>query len=158
MSTNRIFFKLLWQDLYQIKWPVLVIILYWILTDYIYGIFCPLKIFCGYPCPCCGISRAYLKMLQWKWNEAFELNPMSYTWFFVGFILFIQQYFFKPQRINMHIFTIIICIITILVFGINMKQKFPEQEPYTYYENNILSQISKVYRSNVSIIFVDTEN
>lgn len=157
MSENENFLKMLWQDLYRIRRPVLIIMLYWILTNYIYGIFCPLKIFCGYPCPCCGITRAYLKMLQWKWKEAFIINPMAYAWLFVGSVLFIQRFFLKLKRINVYVLMTVVCIMTILVFGMRMQQEFPTREPYTYYENNIINQLCQTHYPKPPVISMDKE-
>ncbi len=133
--------KNLWRDIYRIRIPVVMIGLYWILSSRFFGVFCPLKIFCGVPCPACGMTRALLKILQGHWREAFTMNPMIYGWILMGGIWFLQRYLGKCRKIRLHILLIVVCSMTILLFGREMPKKFPDQEPYTYYEDNILARI-----------------
>ncbi|MBE5921322.1 MAG: DUF2752 domain-containing protein [Lachnospiraceae bacterium] len=97
-----------------------------------------MRLFCGLPCPCCGITRASLSLLKLQFAQAFFLNPTVYLW--IPYIIYLMwtRYFRAEGSSSLFSVVIGICLVTILCYFINMILYFPNMEPYTYYEENFL--------------------
>lgn len=58
---------------------------------------CPFRMITGIPCPGCGLTTAFYKILQLKFLEAFYLNPLSIplflTFALIGFLIIFDLFF-----------------------------------------------------------------
>ena len=114
--------------------------LFFILSD---GNLCYLKSTIGVPCPGCGLTRAYLCLFNRNLKEAFYLHPL----FFIPLILvvvtllnfqpFIELGIIKKIYSN-NVFWICIIVPFVILYIIRMILFFPNIEPMTFNENNIL--------------------
>lgn len=65
-------FRLLWKDIKDIKWAIIVVIAYFVLAkNYLYSL-CPMVVITGFPCPGCGLTRAGLGSFGWILQERFK--------------------------------------------------------------------------------------
>lgn len=55
---------------------ILLIIISMKVLNTIFGQVCLSKIFFGIPCPACGMTRAFLYLLQGRFLDSFHMNPM----------------------------------------------------------------------------------
>ena len=57
--------------------PDIMVLLYAVAVNLIFHAFCPLVIFCGFPCPGCGVSRATFCFVTGRGGVAWQLNLNS---------------------------------------------------------------------------------
>lgn len=135
-------FHSIFHDILKIKWALLILAVYGPITHAFFDVFCPLRAFCGLPCPGCGMSRAAFYIFQWDFETAFNLNPAIYLW--IPYIIFIlwNRYVIKKHHKAAWSLCIIICILTIVNYVILMVSRFPYIEPCVYHPNNLLARLS----------------
>ncbi len=131
------------KDLKKYVPLILSIITAVIINQLIFHRICPIAILTGFPCPGCGITRAFYFLLTFKWQQAFTMNPCVFLWTILIIILFINRYIlikkFTTKTIN--ILLISTGIVSILIYIFRMITMYPNVEPMTYYQNNILQYI-----------------
>ncbi len=114
-----------------------------IINQLIFHKICPIAIFTGFPCPGCGITRAFYFLITMQWHKALTMNPCIFIWIILLIILFINRYILVKKLTSKTINTLLIItgIISILIYIIRMTTMYPNIEPMTYYKNNILHYI-----------------
>ena len=67
---------------------------------------CPVKKYIGIPCPSCGLTRAFILLLQMKFKESFKMHPMLIFILPAIFLAFIQDNFYthKNKFVNAYIY------------------------------------------------------
>ncbi|MBP3284384.1 MAG: DUF2752 domain-containing protein [Clostridia bacterium] len=83
------------KDLYQIRFVLLILVLYGILTQTLFGTVCPFLILMGFPCPGCGLTRATFCLFTGNFAGAIELNWTVFLWLGLIVALLIERYI-KP--------------------------------------------------------------
>jgi phosphatidylserine synthase len=107
----------------------------------LFGEFCPLRIFTGFPCPGCGMTRASLCLLKFRFREAFQWNPMVYVWIPALVFLFWKRYYVYKKSILQELVPIVVCLVTLVYYIYQMAECFPDREPYTYFPGNLLVMV-----------------
>lgn len=130
--------KAVWKDIKNIKWALLAILLYYILTRILFREFCPMRIITGLPCPGCGATRAGLYVLTFRFKEAWQMNPTIFLWILYILYFLWQRYIGKNRRKLSNILLVFVCLCAIMCYIIGMLYYFPHREPYTYYEGNLI--------------------
>ena len=57
----------------------IIVIAFYIVSEllkYTFGTVCTLKLFCGLPCPFCGITRATILLMNFEFKEALQMQPL----------------------------------------------------------------------------------
>lgn len=62
---------------------IFILLIFLILTKFT----CLIKLITGFPCPACGITRAYWSLLHFRFIDAWNYNPLF--WFIPPVVLFI---------------------------------------------------------------------
>ena len=132
--------KNVWSDIKNIKWAIFVIAVYWVIANFLFGQFCPMRIMTGLPCPGCGATRAGLMVLSLRWKEAMEMNPTVFLWIPYILFLFYQRYVGKKQPKLSNILLVIIGVVVLLWYVVGMALYFPNKEPFTFFDGNILQK------------------
>ncbi len=137
--------KAVWEDLKNIKWALLLLLVYYGITRLVFGEFCPVRIGCGLPCPGCGATRAGFFVLTFRWKEAWEMNPTIFLWIFYILFWLWQRYFGKKRRKLSNILLVLICVAAVTWYVVGMTEYFPNREPYTYYQENLIQRCYPVF-------------
>jgi hypothetical protein len=102
------------KDLYNARFAILLIIIYWIIMQTIFGTVCPLKAFIGITCPACGLTHATIYLLTLNFKQAFNSNPTVLLWLITLIFFTFDRYIHKLKfKIFPYLF-IIVGIITIV--------------------------------------------
>lgn len=102
---------------------------------------CIFTILCGYPCPGCGISRAFFSFLTLRWKEAFWMNPMIFIWVpLIAWAAF-NRYFRGRKTPYFTALFITAGLLSLVVYGIRMYLLYPDTPPMTYFEQNLFDRI-----------------
>lgn len=143
--------ELLKKDIKDMFIPFMMIVVYIIAGNFILGKICPLRMICGLPCPGCGITRAFLLVLQGEFFEATIMHPFWISTVLLVVIYVILRYFcgqseqIKKVMSIFRICVIVTLILCILYYIYRMINWFPHQAPMIYDENNIINMLKNIF-------------
>ena len=104
------------EDIYDIRYALVIITIYIIVTQIIFGSVCPMVIIFKYPCPACGLTRACISILTGHFEKAIEYNITAYLWMPLILWFFIMTYFVRKEKIHWELPVIMVGIVTILYY------------------------------------------
>ena len=135
--------KLLWKDIKDIKWAIIVIIAYFALGRYFLYSLCPMVMVTGLPCPGCGLTRAGFALLRLDLAGAYRIHPFIYP--IAGYIaVFGWNRYIMGRRMGKKLKAglTVLMVLVILFYGWRMWMYFPGEPPMSYYERNLLRFLS----------------
>ena len=135
--------KLLWKDIKDIKWAIIIIIAYFALGRYFLYSLCPMVMVTGLPCPGCGLTRAGFALLKLDLAGAFRIHPFIYP--IAGYIaVFGWNRYIMGRRMGKKLKAglTVLMVLVILFYGWRMWMYFPGEPPMSYYERNLLRFLS----------------
>lgn len=111
------------------------------IMNLIFDTVCLSTLFLGIPCPACGITRATKFLMIGQFQKSFEMHPLLFL-VIIGVVLYpIMINYINNGRLYISLYVIICVIIFIGFYVYRMKIYFPNVEPMTYHENNLLIYI-----------------
>lgn len=88
------------QDIYQLRFAIIPVSLYLIITQIIFGFVCPFRLLFDIECPGCGLTRATLELFKGNFIEAIHYNFTVFYWLIFILLFIIDRYIkklpFKP--------------------------------------------------------------
>lgn len=132
-------------DVKEYGMAVAAVLLYAVVVNLVFHAFCPLVIFCGFPCPGCGVSRATLCFMAGRWQTAWQLNPVIFPIVLFAAYFCLCRYLLGRKVRGARIFIAIIFVLLFVVYCLRMYRYFPDRIPYVYTEDNILARIFPFY-------------
>lgn len=98
---------------------------------------CPSQILFGFPCPGCGLTRAGVLCLRFRFAEAWRMHPFIYVW--LCFVMYIcYKRYIRGQKVKGLIPLMIGITIAMFVFYIyRMYHFYPEVEPMTQQDESL---------------------
>lgn len=135
--------KMVKKDLYKLRIPLLIIIVYCVITQWIFDTVCPFSIMFGLPCPACGLTRGCLSILTGHFVKAWIYNATAYLWLPAIAWLLIMRYVCGKQRIKWESVFITIALITVGYYVYRMVTKFPGSEPMVFNDKNIVTGLAE---------------
>lgn len=121
-------------------------LLYAVIVNLVFHAFCPLVIFCGVPCPGCGISRAAVCLAMGWWKMAWQLNPVIFPIALFAAYFFLNRYLLGRRVKGLKTAVGIILALLVVVYVVRMYLYFPDRIPCVYTEHNILAHIFPFYQ------------
>lgn len=136
-----IFFKFIKKS-----YPVLLIFLAYIVITYAFHFQnCFIKLFIGYPCPGCGMTRAFFSLVKLDFVGAFQYNPLIFILPFIAWIIIFHERPFLSKLYKSNLFWIGLIAIVLIIYILRFIYVYPK-EPMDYYENNFLSLLLTLIR------------
>lgn len=80
------------RDLWQVRWALIVLIVYFIVTGLLFHSGCPMVILFGISCPGCGLTRAGSCLLTGDLVGAWNSNATIFIWLFLAGYLAWMRY------------------------------------------------------------------
>ena len=108
-----------------------------------FGAACISRVFTGFPCPACGMTRAALLFLNGHWWESFQMQPFFYA-LLAGIGLFVvYRYIARKERYKkiFYSYAMVMLVAAIGFYIYRMVRFFPDVPPMTYSKQNILYYI-----------------
>lgn len=134
-------FKQIYYDFKKYKAFILVYFIFSVFSLLIFGSICPVAISVGFPCPGCGVTRAFLCVITLRFRAAFQMNPSVYLWLTLGIYIFIYRYIKKKPAQHLNRLFIITGCLTILIYIFRMILMYPDTEPMTFHTPNLLKAL-----------------
>lgn len=130
--------KRIWADVRKYALAVFMYLIYYFTTLIIFHASCPMILLTGMPCPGCGMNRALLSIVTFRWGNAFYLNPVSFGWAVLIILVIVFRYFLgKTPKFLTVIFWVLIALLFVRYFY-GLFHWFPNRIPYVYRRNNLL--------------------
>ena len=130
---------LLWKDIKDLKWAIIIIIAYFVLGKYYLYSLCPMVMLTGFPCPGCGLTRAGFALLRLDLAGALRIHPFIYP--AAAYIaVFGWNRYIRGRRMGRKLKAglIVLMILIILFYVWRMWRYFPGEPPMSYYGRNLL--------------------
>lgn len=137
---NRIF-----EDLKKNRTPIVIILVLWLFMTQVFHRFCPVVLLCGFPCPGCGMTRAFFYFFTLRPIEAFEYNPVFPLWILAIVLMAWRRYVKEKSLGALNAFLVFTALVTIAVYVYRIMYVFPNQEPMVFVHENLLSRLSPIY-------------
>lgn len=128
--------------------PVLAIVAAVIVVaNFLLGKICPMRMLFGIPCPACGITRAFLLVLQGKFYEATVMHPL---WIMLTILLlvflavrYLVQDEEKLKKImkTIKIGFIVVIVLCVVYYVYRMVMWYPDRVPMIYDADNMFEKI-----------------
>lgn len=128
-------------DIREYGMVVVALFLYSTVSNLLFHAFCPLIIFCGLPCPGCGVSRASAYFLTGRWYQAWQMNPMVFPLAAAAFYFGWNRYLLGRRAAGIKVIVIVLLVLLVVVYGVRMYLYFPERIPYVYTEDNMVTRL-----------------
>lgn len=119
--------KRLGKDLYDLRYALLGIAVYYVTAHLIFGQFCPMMIVLRIPCPGCGMTRALVLALTGRWQEAWRLQPLVYGWILLGVLFCMNRYLRDKKPKYLTGFLVILLLGTLLIYMYRICFGFPAE-------------------------------
>lgn len=110
----------------------------------LFGTMCLAKLFTGFPCPGCGLTRAGFFFFQGRFLESLHMNAffmLGLLFLFVGIVI---KKLLKKNSLFINTYVIIVLVLFFIYYGYRMYHYFPETEPLTYWKGCFLEQIRRL--------------
>lgn len=116
MNTIKTIISRIISDSKQCKTALLILVIYFSITQLMFHCSCPSVLFFGLPCPACGLTRAGIELLTGHFAAAASYNTTIYLW--VPFLLycFVFRYVLGRKVPYCLLFAALISLATIAIF------------------------------------------
>lgn len=132
-------------DIKEYGMAAVAVLIYTVAVNLIFHAFCPLVIFCGFPCPGCGASRAAVCFITGQWRQAWQLNPVVFPIALVAGYFFLNRYLLGRKARGIKALMAVVMALLVVVYCVRMYLHFPNQVPYVYTEHNVLARFFPFY-------------
>lgn len=131
-------FNRIWKDIENTRWAIIIIIAYFAFLKIITGSTCPVVAIIGYPCPACGLTRAFKCLLRLDFSGALKIHAFIYAVILYLLVFFWNRYI-RGQRAGKRLLVLgVVLIISMIVYYIwRMWMYFPGEPPVSYYYRNL---------------------
>lgn len=134
------------SDIKEYGIAVVALFLYTAVSNLLFHAFCPLIVFCGLPCPGCGVSRASAYFLTGRWHQAWQMNPMIFPIAAAALYFGWNRYFLGRKAAGIKVIVISLLTLLVVVYGVRMYLYFPNRIPYVYTENNMIARFLSLFQ------------
>lgn len=141
----RIIGNRIYEDLKKNRSPIVIILLFWLFMTLVFHRFCPVVLFCGFPCPGCGMTRAFFYFFTLRPMRAFGYNPVFPLWIVTIALMAWRRYVKGKSLSALYALLIFTALVTIAVYVYRIMYVFPGQEPMVFVHGNLLSKLSPIY-------------
>jgi len=125
-------------------WVVLIIVSYSVIAWLFTGTSCISASITGFPCPACGVSRAFFELMDGNFSASLHYHPLLIPGITIScayFILWLTNEK-MPRQTDKVLIPVIIIIITVYMARIILM--FPDEYPMVYNENAIFPRIIRL--------------
>ncbi|MBR5421799.1 MAG: DUF2752 domain-containing protein [Lachnospiraceae bacterium] len=141
----RLIFKRIVTDLKNNGAALLIIFILWAAVSLIFHSFCPVVLISGFPCPGCGITRAFFSLLLFRFADAFHYNPSIFLWLPLALAAIVQRYIRGRSLKPLKPLLLLVALGTIAIFIWRITHYFPGDEPMVYDPGNLFAHIHPEY-------------
>jgi len=132
------------SDLKKVWIPITACVLYVVLMTILVGEVCPSKLIFGIPCAGCGMVRAFVLFVTFRFSEAYSMNPGIFIVAAAFLVFTILRYFTHADIKWTKILLIITLSSLIIIFVIRLFTSFGV-EPLVIYDKALIFWIMSMF-------------
>ncbi|WP_026651616.1 DUF2752 domain-containing protein [Butyrivibrio proteoclasticus] len=142
----KLVLKRIYNDIYANRIPIMALSVIILSLHLIFHHVCPVVLLTGFPCPACGLTRAFLACFSMHPVAALSYNPAYPLWLAAIFVFIVKRYFLNQKHTKSfrYLFLTVI-IMTILVYIHQLIYVFPSHSPMSYSSDNLMATIHPEY-------------
>ena len=106
--------KKLKEDLYNMRYAIIALMAYFIFMKLIFNELCPIKALFKINCPGCGLTHAFIDLLQLKFIDAINDNYSIFLWITLFILFIIDRYIHKLNKYVVPVTFFITTIVTLI--------------------------------------------
>lgn len=129
------------QDIYHLRLALAILFLYCLTTQLVFHTVCLFAIFTGFPCPACGMTRAFLLFLAGNFRFSFSLHPLTLPWILLLLYLAFFRYLGGSHAPFALPLVILLCLATFTCYLYRLTSGTLPQVP----QPGILHLVQKIY-------------
>lgn len=134
--------RLFVQDVKDKKTALVLVAAYLLFSEIFLRGICPLVLLTGFPCPGCGLTRAGIAMLRFRFREAWQMHPFIYAVAVYAVFYMAGRYLFqKREQKGLRYVAIVLLLAGILYYIVRMFFFFPGEPPMEYHRDNLLFHV-----------------
>lgn len=108
---------------------------------------CPSQILFGFPCPGCGLTRAGVLVLGFRFGEAWQMHPFIYAWLLLAVHVCYNRYI-RGKKVKGLIPLVIGITLAMFAFYVYRMYKFyPEVEPMTQQTDSLYHTVINILKA-----------
>lgn len=123
------------------------------LSNLLFHAVCPLIVFCGIPCPGCGISRATAYFMTGRWSQAWQMNPMIFPIVLAALYFGWNRYLLGRKARGIKAVIAVLVVMLVIVYIVRMCLYFPNRVPYVYTADNVLAHFMSFVRQHSYVVY-----
>lgn len=134
-------FGLLWNDIRGAWVGIAAAAAFLAVSRFLFHTVCPMVMVTGFPCPACGLTRAFRALVTGHFTEAFSIHPFIYPIVVFALFLLVWRYYFQKGLRPFVKYIIFLMIAMVVYYIYRMVRYFPGNPPISYYYDSILGRI-----------------
>ena len=129
------------NDFSKIKYILLAAGIYILVVKRFLHKMCPFVLLTGYPCPLCGMTRAFFAFLRGDFKEAWRLHPFVFVIPVVLIIYVIWRYILHKKVRHIGEISVILVSALCILYLYRIVFCFDGVPPMSYYDKNLINVI-----------------
>ena len=127
------------NDVKKAALPAVLLLLVWYVPQIFFHHYCPVVLITGFPCPGCGLTRAFVSLVKLDIAGAADYNPAIFLWVPL-IVATIYLRYVRGKSIKVLLLPLIfVYVITIVIYVLRMKYMFPGKAPLVYEPDNLIA-------------------
>lgn len=127
------------NDVKKAALPAVLLFLVWYVPQIFFHHYCPVVLITGFPCPGCGLTRAFVSLVKLDIAGAADYNPAIFLWVPL-IVATIYLRYVRGKSIKVLLLPLIfVYVITIVIYVLRMKYMFPGKATLVYEPDNLIA-------------------
>ena len=122
--------------------PLLIFTIYALISYFFNFQACLFKLIIGYPCPGCGMIRAFIFLVSFRFNDAFFYNPFIYVLPLIAIVIIFKNNKYINLLYKSNLFWIILLALFLIIYILRMIFVFPNVPLDINYDSLLFKLIS----------------
>ena len=142
-SVKRVFLNI-WKDVKRYRSGVLALAVYCTVTHIFFHTICPVALVSGFPCPGCGMTRAFSQIITLHFVDAVNMHACIVLWVPLIIWMAVRRWAFEKPGFPVRPL-VGVMIITVVYYVWRMVTIYPYRLPMVFREKNLINIVLRAF-------------